>query len=321
MALIEAAADGLFKLVIAAPLIGGVLLVTIVIGTDTDALDSQDWRVLAATVVTSLVAHQEILVAFLLAMAVVIVGGSLLRVLVKGGTVGVLVHSDLQATDGDVSSSQLFSTAGAFSVEAFIDSARLLFPRYARLVLVLTGVYLGSAGLYLVAAMPGRTAGESWLVTSLAAVLFVCWTTLVNLAYLLMQVVMAADDCGLATAARRVLTFARRERRLVASTFGVFLGMVVLATGASLLAFTVLSVMFVIPLAWLAVVPLQLIALLLRAIVFEYIDLASIGTYLTLYRNFRSRLAAEEAARAVALTRAPVDGMLDGPVPPPPHLS
>jgi hypothetical protein len=291
VALIQSVADGLFKMVMAAPLIGGVLLVTIVIGADTEALNTFDWRVLAAGLVSSLLAHRVILVAFLLSLAVVIVGGSLFVFLIKGGTVGVLVRGDRQTSENASLHPSVIDSAAAFSIELFIDSARALFPRYARLGFVLMAVYLGSGAAYF-GVVASRTFGESWWATTLVIVVFVIWTTMVNLWYLLVQIVIAAEDCGVAAAARRVLAFVRHERQLVVGVFGVVLGMVALATGASLLAFTALGLIFLVPLAWLAAVPLQLVALVLRAIVFQYIGLSSIGAYLTLYRRFSERSAA-----------------------------
>ncbi|HEX5108052.1 MAG TPA: hypothetical protein VFV95_06380 [Vicinamibacterales bacterium] len=308
VALIQSVADGLFKLVIAAPLIGGVLLVTIVIGADTEALNTLDWRVIAAGLVSSLLAHRVILVAFLLSLALVIVGGSLFVFLIKGGTVGVLVRGDRQTGAGSSLPPGVIDRAAAFSIELFIDSARTLFPRYARLGFVLMAIYLGSGGAYF-AVVATRASGESWWVATLVIVVFVLWTTLVNLLYLLVQIVIAADDCGVAAAARRVLAFVRHERRLVIGVFGVVLAMVALATGASLLAFTALGLIFLVPLAWLAAVPLQLVALVLRAIVFQYIGLSSIGAYLTLYRRFSERTA---EGNPLPIPVVQGDRMLDG---------
>ena len=82
-----------------------------------------------------------------------------------------------------------------------------------------------------------------------------------------------------------------------------------LATGASLLAFTALGLIFLVPLAWLAAVPLQLVALVLRAIVFQYIGLSSIGAYLTLYRRFSERTA---EGNPLPIPVVQGDRMLDG---------
>jgi len=136
---------------------------------------------------------------------------------------------------------------------------------------------------------------------------FVAWVTIVNLLYLLVQIVVAAEDCGVSAAGRRVMMFLRQERRIVGSVFVMVLTMVLLATAASVVAFTALGLILVIPFMWLAAIPLQLIAFLLRALVFQYIDLASIATYLKLYREHSRGLAAEGTPAGVAVWPPPAD--------------
>jgi uncharacterized membrane protein YqjE len=53
-----------------------------------------------------------------------------------------------------------------------------------------------------------------------------------------------------------------------------------------------------VPLVGLAVWPLQLLAWLLRVIVFQYIALSAIGAYLTLYRGYMDASPARRAAEA-----------------------
>jgi len=62
---------------------------------------------------------------------------------------------------------------------------------------------------------------------------------------------------------------------------------------ASALAWSGVGLIAFVPLVGLAVFPLQIAALLLRGLVFEYIGLTAMGAYVTLYRRF----AAAEAAR------------------------
>jgi hypothetical protein len=286
--LIQSVADSLFQLLIAAPLLGGIFLVALVVGAEPQALLSLDARELAATIVGSLLSHPLVLAAFLLAMAVVIAGGSLFVFLVKAGTVATLVAGERQA--GPIEAPPLHwhvvTQASAFSVEGFTGTAQALFPRYAQLGVALMVVYLASAAAYLAVVVSSRAWGTPALLTAV----FVAWITAVNLMYLLIQIVIAADDCGVATALRRAIAFVRDQRRTVASVFAVILVMVVLATGASVAGIASLGLItfvpFVGPLLALAVLPLQLLALLLRAIVFQYIGLASVGAYVKLYREF-----------------------------------
>ena len=292
--IVQAVADSLFKLLILAPVAGGIFLVALVVGAEPIALMSLDWRELAGTIATALLARPLVLVAWLASLTVVVVGGSLFVFLIKAGTVGVLVRGERAA--GAIEQPPLLfhvvAEAAAFTVDGFIDSARGLFPRYARLGLALMGVYLMSAAGYLGAFSVTRSAGSGWLIATLLTIVFVAWITLVNLVYLLMQIAIAADDCSVVAAMPRVSGFLRRERQSVAAVFLVVLALVIGATGASFVAAAALGVIFFVPLLGPPVViPLQLIAWALRAIVFQYIGLSSTAAYLTLYREARASLA------------------------------
>jgi hypothetical protein len=290
--LIQATADSLFKVLAAVPIVGGIFLVALVLGTEPVALMSLEWRDMVATTVAALLSHPVVLAAFLLAVGVVGVGGSLFIFLVKAGTVAVLVRSerDAEAIEDMPLHVETVMRGARFSVDFFIESSGRLFPRFARLGLILVAVYLTSAGGYFGLVTASRSAGESWGVTALFTAAFVAWITVVNLLYLLMQIVIAADDCSVAAAAPRVTAFLRRERGVVTRVFLVILALVVGATGASFVAAGLLSLIAFVPFVGLAVLPLQLMAWVLRALVFQYIGLTSVGTYVKLYRNFAAEL-------------------------------
>jgi hypothetical protein len=290
--LIQATADSLFKVLVAVPIVGGIFLVALVLGTEPVALMSLEWRDMIATTVAALLSHPVVLAAFLLAVCVVGVGGSLFIFLVKAGTVAVLVRSerDAEAIEDMPLHVESVMRAARFSVDFFIESSGRLFPRFARLGLALMAVYVASASSYFGLVMASRSAGESWGVTAIFTAAFVAWITVVNLLYLLMQIVIAADDCNVAAAAPRVAAFLRRERGIVIRVFVVILALVVAATGASFVAAGLLSLVAFVPFVGLAVLPLQLMAWVLRALVFQYIGLTSVGTYVKLYRNFAAEL-------------------------------
>jgi hypothetical protein len=58
-----------------------------------------------------------------------------------------------------------------------------------------------------------------------------------------------------------------------------------------------------VPLVGLAVFPLQIAALLLRGLVFEYLGITALGAYLTLYLGYAAR-------RAEAVGRSPLTSQL-----------
>ena len=295
--LIQATADSIFKLLIATPVLGGLFLVGLVIGAAPEDLLDLEWREMAETIITSLFSHPVVLTAFLLSLAVVVVGGSLFIFLIKAGAVAVLVRGEREAgaIEHPPLHLDLLMKASKFSVELFIDSARALFPRYARLGFILMAVYVVSGGLYLVAAYESGLRGDlGGLLTFTMTVGFVCWITIVNLFYLLTQIVIAAEDCSVAKAWRHVGAFVRQQRRGVSLVFGVVLALVIAATGVSLLATAALGLIAFVPFVGLAVLPLQLLAWVFRGVVFQFLGLTSIGAYLRLYRDHvtESRLKA-----------------------------
>lgn len=285
VAIVQAVADSLFKLLVVTPVIGGVFLVALVVGAEPVELMSLEWRQLATTVASSLLVRPVVLAAWVASLTVVLVGGSLFVFLVKGGTVGVLVRGERKA--GPIEQPPLMpeivARASAYSVDGFIESAERLFPRYARLGLALMVVYLASGGAYLV--LLARTAGGGWGVPALLTAAFAVWITVINLFYVLTQIVIAADDCTVLAAAGRVSAFLRRDSRAVAGVFLVVLALVAFATGASVLATAALWLVGFVPFFGLTVLPLQLLAWVLRSLVFQFIGLASLGAYVKLYRT------------------------------------
>jgi len=282
-AIVQAVADSLFKLLVTVPLIGGIFLVALVVGAEPVELMSLEWRELATAIASSLLVRPVVLALWVASLAVVLVGASLLVFLVKGGTVGVLVRGELRA--GPVEHGPLrpeaFARAAAFTADSFIQAAQTLFPRYARLGVALMVIYLGSGTVYVM--LLTRAARDGLGMAALLTVALVAWITIVNLLYLLMQIVIAADDCSVSLATSRVFSFLRRQRRAVTRVFLVVLALVAGATGASLLATAALWLVGFVPFLGLAVLPLQLLAWVLRGLVFQFISLASVGAYLGLY--------------------------------------
>ena len=298
--LVQATADSLFKLLIATPILGGIFLVALVVGAEPRELMSLEWRQMVTTTVSSLLSHPVVLAAFLLSVAVVVVGGSLFVFLVKAGTVAVLVRSEREA--GLIEAPPLhlesLTRAARFSADLFIESSRALFPRYARLGFGLMALYLASGATYLFVVVAIGLTGDTWGLAALVTAAFVAWITVVNLLYLLAQIIIAADDCSVASALRRLPVFLRYERRGVGRVFAVVLVLVMVATAASVLATAALGLIAFVPFVGLAVLPLQLLAWLFRGLVFQFLGLTSIGAYLRLYRGFAGGTAEGRLAQA-----------------------
>jgi len=293
---IQFVAETTFKLLLAIPILGGAFLVTLLLGQSLDELTAGDLREIMAAVTAALLARPAALIGFLAALLVVLLGGSIIMFVVKAGTITVLAEADGQA--GPIGRPPLrlseFERAMRFSMARFTSGASRLSRRFVTLGLILMGLYGASAALYALAVVrtyQGVAGGAPLLGWTLMAVLLssllIAWVTVVNLFYLLTQIVVGAADRSVAGAFREVLQFLRADLRNVAGVFAFVLMLVVVATILSLMATWGLGLIAFVPLAGLFVLPLQLGAWFVRSLLFEYLGLTALTAYLTLYRSHR----------------------------------
>ncbi len=307
--LIQFAAETTFQALLAVPVIGAAILVAALLGGDLAELLRGSLRDIFATLAATLISEPLALAAFITAFGVVLLGGSALMFIVKGGTVDVLIAAERAAGPIErepLTYARLMREAAQFTLDRFLSGCRRLYRRYLLLGLALMAVYAASGGAYLVfvvygyRVIAGRLLVIGWtFVAAVAAFALVGWITFVNWWYLLLQIAMAADDLGLAAACVTVARFVRTELRELAAMFAVILAVIVAATLASALAWTGVGLIAFIPLVGLAVVPLQIAALVVRGLVFEYIGLGALVAYAALYRRRRH---AEAVTARPALT-------------------
>jgi hypothetical protein len=289
---IQFVADTFFKALLAVPIAGGVVLVMLLVGGAPSDLFRLDSRDIVPTLIGTLLAQPLALAAFLGALGLIAAGGSVLMVAVKAGTLTVLVAGERAA--GTIEHPPLhlatITRAGCFSIERFAAGVRLLFHRYLLLVAGLAVAYALSLGAYgsLVLGPPLVPALEGPLVLTLASLWVIGLITLVNFLYLLTQLVLAADDCPVPEALSRVSRLLVRETRPIVGVLGAILALMVLTTAASVLATAALGLIAFVPFVGLAALPLQVIAWLLRGLVFQYISLAGAAAYLRLHEKGKS---------------------------------
>jgi hypothetical protein len=310
---IQFLAETTFQVLIAVPIIGAAILVAVLLGGDLAELLQGSLREIFTTIASALMSEPIALVAFIAAFSVVLLGGSALMFLVKGGTVDVLLaaHQHAGPIEREPLTYASLHGASAFTLAGYIAGCRRLFQRYLGLGLALIAVYGISIGAYLAFVVYGyRAAGDrvlviGWtLIAAFAAGFLIVWITIVNLLYLLLQIAMAIEDIPLIDACRSVWRFIRAELRDLAGVFVVVLGLVIAATFASALAWSGVGLIAFVPLVGLAVFPLQLIALLLRGLVFEYLGLTALGAYVTLYCG---HLARRPASSRACLSSSPME--------------
>jgi hypothetical protein len=296
VAIVQFVADAVFKTLLAVPIVGGVFLAVLLIGGDPSEILSLPVAEMIPLMASALLAQPLALAAFLLAMSLALIGGSLLLFLVKGGTVTVLVAAERGA--GAIEHPPLrlpaFRRATCFSLERFTAGARQQFGRYALLGLGLTAVYAVSTIVFLFMVFGTSDPSGDWrLAAAASALAFVGWITIVNALYLLCQIAIAADDCSVVRALARVARLVRHDGRTLALIFLATLALVALTTAASILATAALGLIIFVPLVGLAALPLQLLAWLVRGLVFQYLGLTALTAYARVYRRDTGAAAIE----------------------------
>jgi hypothetical protein len=292
---IQFIAESTLKVILSVPVVGGIFLVVLLLDADVDEVLGGDVRDIVAAVFSSLRSNPAAFTAFVLAFLVVLIGGSILTFVVKAGTVSVLASADAAAgaIERPPLRLQMLRRANRTGIEPFLDGCRRLGRRYVRLGLGLLLVYGVTAAAYFGLAFGGYALASNvgivlwWtVIVAAASSVVIVWITLVNLFYLLCQIVMAVEDVGVRVAVVKVLKFLRARLREVAGIFGVVLILVLLAAIASILATAGLSLIGFVPFVALAVMPLQVAAWLVRGFVFQYLALTALGAYLTQYRHY-----------------------------------
>lgn len=285
--LVQFVADTLFKTLLAVPIVGGLMLVALVVGGDPLEMLRLEPGQILSTMVGVLLAQPVALAAFLVALGLVLSGGSVLMFAVKAGSVTVLLAGDRAAGPIELPPLRLSSLAPAnqCTVERFTGGVRSLFSRYLRLGIGLTVVYALLFGGYLalVFGPPLTRALDGPVTVTLASLALILAVTLVNFVYLLLQLIVAAEDCAVHEAVPHVARLMRRRTKEIGQVLAAILALMLMATGASILATAALGLIAFVPFVGLAALPLQVFAWLVRGVVFQFVGLTGVATYARLH--------------------------------------
>lgn len=282
-------ADALFTALLALPVVGGAALVVLTSGLAPQDLFSQGLRRAVPAVAAALLAHPVALLAFLAAVGVAVLGGSLFMAFVKGGAITVLLAAD--TTTGPIEHPPLrphaISRAGRFTLERASQGAQRLFGRFALLGVGLFVTYAVVAGAALAAVLAPGQPDAAWDAAriAVATLAVVAAVTVVNLVYLLLQIAVAVDDSDVPAAIGRVLRLLLRRPLDVGLVFAVISTLVALGTAASVLATAALGLIAFVPFVGLAALPLQVAAWMVRGLVFQFLGLTALAAYVQLYRE------------------------------------
>jgi hypothetical protein len=290
---IQFVAESAFKTLLVVPVVGAAFLVTLIVGSSVEEILTGDLRQTVALAVAALGEHSTALVSYLAGVCAVVVGGSVLMFVVKAGSVAVLIGAERAAppVEHPPLRVQTVRLAEAFSLEAFAEGSARFRGRFIGLGLVLLVVYGLTGAAYLGAVVltyRWTTVTGAWagtLLAALASAVLVAWLTVVNLLYLLIQLMVAARDTGVGAAVAALPAFLSGERRLVSGVFVTVVLLVLLATAASILATAALGFVGFVPVFGLAMLPLQFLAWLGRGLLFEFLGLGAVTTYAYVLRR------------------------------------
>ena len=104
---IQFVAETTFQVLLAVPIVGAAVLVAVLLGGDLAELLQGGLRDIFTTIASTLLSEPVALIAFVTAFAVVLLGGSVLMFVVKGGIVEVLVAANAEAGGFSESASPL----------------------------------------------------------------------------------------------------------------------------------------------------------------------------------------------------------------------
>jgi hypothetical protein len=245
-----------------------------------------------SSMVGVLLAQPVALAAFAAALGIIVTGGSIMMFAVKAGTVTVLLAGDRSAGAIELPPLRLSALreANQTTLERFTTGVRTLFFRYLRLGILLTVVYaiIGAAYVLFVFGPSLPQALDNPLMVTLASLSVLVGITLVNFLYLLMQIVMAAENCGVLDAVPHVARLVRRRAKELGQILAAILALMLMATGVSILATTQLGLISFVPFIGLAALPLQVFAWLVRGVVFQFVGLTGVATYVRMHFALRS---------------------------------
>ena len=302
---VQFVAESTLKVLLGVPVVGGIFLVVLLLGANADELLAGDLREIVAQVFGAMRQNVAALVAFSIAFAIVLLGGSALTFVIKGGTVSLLAAAEAQAgpIERPPLSVRAVRRANVVAIDPFLDGCQRLWRRYVRLGACLLGVYAVTAVVYLAFVIGGYRLVENsgvllgWTIAAaIASSVLIVWITLVNFFYLLTQMVVAIEDVSVRNGVRRVAALRpehlprdRRDLRRRAAAGGDRDGRVDRRDRRP-------RADRLIPLLGLAVLPLQIAAWLVRGFVFQYLALAALGAYLTHYRHYAARHLAPDGS-------------------------
>lgn len=296
LVLLDFVFESVYKLALAIPILGGALMVAAIVGTDLRMVVAEGLFATANQVLASVLTAPVALASFLTALALVAFGGEAIMFALKAGTLATLIAAEQRADDGlhrRPVGLDSFQGMSAFQLESVAARVRHFGRRAVNMALWLAVAYFVVGLSYLAVwasggwQTPGSGVGGAWpLLVLLSTSGVVLLSSVADLAHGLLRVIVINDDCTVRVALGRLAQFVIEDARQVVGIFIVMVAVQMVATVASLLAAGGLGLIAVMPFVGLLIVPLQLAAWLVRALLFQYLSSAALIAYQAQYRRF-----------------------------------
>ncbi len=303
----QAIAESVVKVLAGIPVAGAaVLLLLIVPGAlpvTGPVADS------AAAVLTALATVPAALAGVALSALVAALGGIAFGAVVKAGTVTVIVAGEARARPlaGPLRPGEL-AAAHAWSKARFMDGCARFGPRFVRLALgfaILQGATALAYATAVVQAYRGFVSMSAswWIAPAVVAVSVTALAIAIaaELIYRLAQLALVIGDTGAGPAVRSAVAFVRRDALIVARICVAALILSTLAFVVTLIAAAAFGLVSFVPVAGVAVLPLQAAVWVVRGLMLPFIELAALAAYAAAYRRPAAR-PAPGGPRAEGLT-------------------
>ena len=317
----QAIAESIVKALAGIPLAGAAVLLLVLSVPNALPVAGQ-FRDGAAAVLATLATVPAALAGVAVSALVAGLGAIVFGAAIKAGTVTVIVAGEARAgpLTGPLRVGDL-AAAHAWSRTRFMSGCRRYGRRFVHLALALAvvdgAIALGYAAA-VVQAYRGfvSVAASWWLPPAVVGVsgIALAASIVAELVYRLAQLVLVIEDARAVDAVRGALGFVRRDALAVARLCVASVLLSALAFVVTLIAAAAFGLVSFVPVAGVAVLPLQAAVWVVRGLTLPFIELVALAAYAAVYRRPASAGSASPAAWPEA---SPMPGPLSGPMPGP----
>ena len=306
----QAISESVVRALAGIPLVGAamlLLLVSVPNAAPGPAIDS------AAAALTALATVPAALAGVAVSAIVAALGAIAFGAVIKAGTVAVIVAGEARVHAAPAGPLRVpaLSVAQAWSRARFTDGCARFGPRFVRLGLALAVLESGVALGYATAVVHAdrifvSVTASWWIAPTVMAVsaIALALSIVAELGYRLTQLVVVADDCGILAAMRGAGRFMRRDTLVVARVCVAALLLSALTFAIALVAAAAFGLVSFVPVAGVAVLPLQAAVWVVRGLMLPFIDLAALAAYASVYRAPPAGSLLERVSPTVLAPRA-----------------